>query len=146
MISLNPLRPKFSFWYRRPSYPNWVPQTVGISGLALSWFKSFWTNRMFSFTIGNSMSSTAGITYRVPQGTILGTILPLGHIIHSQNVSFTNDRLFYLDLMILPLCKRNYLKYIESWLPHTFFYLPKSKSKTEIVLFRQPIARNLLFT
>ncbi len=58
---------------------------VGIKGVALKWFSSYLQDRTCLIKIGNHVSSSASITWGVPQGSILGPtlfscMLPLGTI------------------------------------------------------------------
>ena len=48
---------------------------VGISGTALSWFRSYLTDRTFSVQVGEFSSSEALLTCGVPQGSILAPYL-----------------------------------------------------------------------
>ncbi len=43
--------------------------------VVLNWFKSFLTNRTFSFKIGNFTSSLGKLTCGVPQGSVLAPTL-----------------------------------------------------------------------
>ncbi len=47
----------------------------GVSQFALQWFKSFLTNRKQYVKIGSSKSAPLNITYGVPQGSILSSLL-----------------------------------------------------------------------
>ena len=50
---------------------NWV----GISGAALNWFHSYFTNRVFNVCINNHVSSSAPLLCGVPQGSVHGPVL-----------------------------------------------------------------------
>ena len=50
-------------------------QWVGIRGSALQWFSSYLSHRSFSVSIGQHSSSSAPLSFGVPQGSILGPIL-----------------------------------------------------------------------
>ena len=52
----------------------------GISGTCLSWFSSYLSNRRQSIAIANLISSTKELHYGVPQGSVLGPILPVLYI------------------------------------------------------------------
>ncbi len=66
---------------------NRLENSVGISGNALAWFKSYLSDR-HQFTAGNEeVSYRSQVQYGVPQGSVLGPVLftlymlPLGNII-----------------------------------------------------------------
>ncbi len=73
---------------------NRLENSVGISGSALAWFKSYLSDR-HQFTAGNEeISYRSQVQYGVPQGSVLGPVLftlymlPLGNIIRKLGVSF----------------------------------------------------------
>ena len=47
----------------------------GVSGKALDWFKSYLTDRSQSIKLGNCLSSRSHLSFRVPQGSVLGSLL-----------------------------------------------------------------------
>ena len=76
----------------------------GISGTALSWFKSYLTNRSQTVVIENFKSDSRDIIFGVPQGSVLGPVLflmytkPLLDSIDKQNIlnqSFADDTQLY---------------------------------------------------
>ncbi len=48
---------------------------VGLSGVALDWFKLYFANRSFSVKMGEHYSSNAFSPYGIPQGSILAPLL-----------------------------------------------------------------------
>ena len=48
---------------------------IGISGVALNWFKSYLTKRKQKVKIGNCTSSSCHVEFGVPQGSVLGPVL-----------------------------------------------------------------------
>ena len=76
----------------------------GISGNALSWFKSYLHNRSQSVVIDKFKSDSRTVVFGVPQGSVLGPVLflmytkPLLDSIDSQNISnqsFADDTQLY---------------------------------------------------
>ncbi len=57
-----------------------LEQCVGIKGTALNWFKSYLKHRTLSVAIGQFSSSSAPVSYGVPQGSNLGPQTLLGII------------------------------------------------------------------
>ena len=68
--------------------------TFGIHSLALSWFKSYLTERFQSVIIDGEMSSPSLLACGVPQGSVLGPVLftlysqPLSEVISSHGCVF----------------------------------------------------------
>jgi len=65
-----------------------LSHNYGISGTALSWFQSYITNCTQSVTINNLSSSSSPLSFRVPQGSVLGPIFSSctpNHFTHSSN-------------------------------------------------------------
>ena len=129
-----------------------LQHSVGISGTALEWFKSYLTGRQFSIGIGDATSSLAPLHCGVPQGSILGPILfslymlPLGDIIRSHNIHFH----FYADdsQLYLPINPKDpssisklhaCLTDIKNWMSANFLQLNDSKS--EVLIFGPPLER-----
>uniref|UniRef100_A0A8C1S6N0 Reverse transcriptase domain-containing protein n=1 Tax=Cyprinus carpio TaxID=7962 RepID=A0A8C1S6N0_CYPCA len=127
---------------------NRLHHTIGLTGTALNWFKSYLTNRTEYISLGSARSRQHTVTLGVPQGSVLGPILfiiymiPLGHVISRYGVSFhcyADDTQLYMKTSptsfsssTLTAC----LEEIRVWMKHNFLQL--NSSKTEAILVGTP--------
>ena len=81
-----------------------LQHSFGISGLALSWFSSYLSNRTHAVTINSLQSEHTTLHYGVPQGSVLGPVLfilytqPLFNLVSKHAVShhaFADDNQLY---------------------------------------------------
>uniref|UniRef100_A0A672H6K2 Reverse transcriptase domain-containing protein n=1 Tax=Salarias fasciatus TaxID=181472 RepID=A0A672H6K2_SALFA len=124
--------------------------TVGLSGTALNWFKSYLTDRTEHVALGQSTSSPHTVTCGVPQGSVLGPtlftiyMLPLGQIINKHKVSFhcyADDTQLYMKMdstlpPALPATFQACLGEIKAWMATNFLQL--NSNKTEAIIIGTP--------
>ncbi len=73
---------------------NRLENSVGLSGSALAWFKSYLSDRHQFVAVNEEVSYRSQVQYGVPQGSVQGPLfftlymLPLGNIIKKHGVSF----------------------------------------------------------
>ncbi len=117
---------------------NWV----GLSGMALKWFRSYLEGRGYFVSIGEHKSKWTSMTCGVPQGSILALLLfslymlPLSQIMRKNQIayhSYADDTQIYLALSpndyspIDSLCQC--IDEINSWMCQL------NKEKTEVIAF-----------
>ncbi len=126
---------------------------VGIKGVALKWSSSYLQDRTCLVKIGNHVSSSASITWGVPQGSILGPtlfslyMLPLGTIFRQYNINY---HMYADDLQLyFPLESDGHtyfanfhkcLTEVKEWLTNNFFKLNEDKS--EFIMFGNKMSGN----
>uniref|UniRef100_A0A3Q2VZM5 Reverse transcriptase domain-containing protein n=1 Tax=Haplochromis burtoni TaxID=8153 RepID=A0A3Q2VZM5_HAPBU len=123
-----------------------LEHVVGLKGNVLSWFKSYFSERSFSVTMGKYSSSSARLRCGVPQGSVLDPVLfslymlPLSSIFEKHNVSFhcyADDIQIYLhltgDALSSPHPLFDCLSDVKDWLSRNFLTL--NGKKTEIIVF-----------
>ena len=124
---------------------------IGITGVALEWFKQFLTNRTQRVKVGDTYSETALLLYGVIQGSILGPRL-FNIYIRSvykrveptkfEIVGFADDhqvlKTFAISLKLTALGDdiRNCLSVMAEWM--TEFFLCLNQTKTKILVVAPP--------
>ena len=122
-----------------------------ISGVALKWFRSYFTQRMQYVVVEGAKSENRNLECGVPQGSVLGPILfsmyiaPLGHIANKYGVSYhlyADDIQMYIlfepsteALETTTTLLENCVNEINVWLQNNFLKL--NEAKTELLLVGQ---------
>ena len=123
-------------------------QDMGISGVALNWFKSFLTNQTQRMKVGETYPDIADLLYGIAQGSILGPRLfniYIGSLYKYVEPTkfeiegFADDhqlvKQFLLTLEVKALGEDiiNCLKSISKWMNEHFLCLNQSKTKILVV-------------
>lgn len=125
-----------------------LEEEIGITGIALEWFRGFLTNRTQTVKIGDSFSEVALLLFGVVQGSILGPRL-FNIYIRSvykrvaptkfEIVGFADDhqliKQFLIQLKVTALGEdiRDCLDVIANWMSEHFLCLNQSKTKIIVV-------------
>uniref|UniRef100_A0A8P4GNX2 Reverse transcriptase domain-containing protein n=1 Tax=Dicentrarchus labrax TaxID=13489 RepID=A0A8P4GNX2_DICLA len=128
---------------------------IGIKGTALSWFKSYLSDRSQFVHVNDESSINTTVSHGVPQGSVLGPILftlymlPLGNIIRNHSINFhcyADDTQLYLSIKpneINQLSKlQTCLTDIKSWMTCNFLML--NSEKNEILVLGPKYLRDSL--
>uniref|UniRef100_A0A8C6NWF0 Reverse transcriptase domain-containing protein n=1 Tax=Nothobranchius furzeri TaxID=105023 RepID=A0A8C6NWF0_NOTFU len=132
-----------------------LEEVAAIRGPALTWFRSYLSNRSQRVVLNNISSRSAPLSCGVPQGSILGPLLfclyllPLSFILKKYCVQYhlyADDCQIYMSVKpqqsIQPLL--DCLRDVKCWLATNFLHL--NDSNTELILFnpvRSTVSRNL---
>ena len=119
---------------------------VGIRGQALSWFRSYPSDKYLFVNFNNFNSHQSRVRYGVPQGSVLGPLLfsrymlPLGQIIHKHDINFhcyADDTQLYQSVKpdeIIQLSKMEAcLLDIKEWMTQNFLLLKSNKTEIMVV-------------
>ena len=128
-------------------------QELGITGTALEWIKSYFSNRTTSISINGFQSAKSHLRYGLPQGSIMGPLsfsiytIPIGRIIQKHGLLYH----FYADDIQLyiqfdPSCKESTecalsklsscIQEIQSWMTTNILKLNCHKTEFVVALSR----------
>ena len=122
----------------------------GLSGLTLSWIKSYLSARNFQVNVNGLTSSSLPLPHGVPQGSVLGPLLfilyttPLSSLIADSSVNhhlYADDTQLYISFSPLDFCKniltlQNTITLISDWMTSNLLSL--NQSKTEFLVIGLP--------
>lgn len=123
-----------------------LSSSFGINSGALSWIKSYLVGRYQSVIVEDAQSSKSGLSFGVPQGSVLGPklfslyIAPIGNVIRAHGLRYhcyADDTQFYfavkrsdnLDLSVIESCLHD----IAGWMEMNKLKL--NQAKTQFILF-----------
>uniref|UniRef100_A0A3B1JTA7 Reverse transcriptase domain-containing protein n=1 Tax=Astyanax mexicanus TaxID=7994 RepID=A0A3B1JTA7_ASTMX len=126
---------------------------VGVTGTALSWFKSYLNGRYQFVRINDMSSSYTKVRHGIPEGSILGPLLftlymlPLGKVIRKHDVDFhcyADDTQLFIsakpDDRVRLKKIEDCVKDVKLWMSHNFLLL--NSDKIEVLLLGPKAARN----
>ncbi len=130
---------------------NRLENSVGISGSALAWFKSYLSDRHQFIAVHEEVSYRSQVQYGVPQGSVLGPLLftlymlPLGNIIRKHGVSFhcnADDTQLYISSRPSETHQIEKLMEcivdIKNWMTNNFLLLNSEKNRGVNYLTQKP--------
>ena len=137
---------------------NRLNSRVGVKGQALKWFASYLTNRSLRVSFGQSLSEKFELSYGVPQGSCLGTLL---HTIYASELldiiekhlpdahTYADDTQLYLSfkpaatssqadaIAAMEAC----IKDFRAWMSRNKLMLNSGKTEVMIIGTRQQLAK-----
>ena len=133
-----------------------MESTLGITGPALEWFRSYLGDRTLRVQIDDSFSASQEILWSVPQGSVLGLLLfliyllPLGILIRKHGLelhAYADDTQLYIS--IKPINQRvvdEGVAKLENCLTDIYTWMSKNKlklnaDKTEVLVMGTPQMR-----
>ena len=128
----------------------------GINGPALSWFRSYLSDRIQKVVIGSAISnSVSKLSYGIPQGSVLGPVLftlyssPLEDVILAHGLDlmlFADDSQIYVSCKRAVDCKTRVeacIDDVREWMTENRLVL--NDNKTEVIQFCSKFKRNVDF-
>ena len=131
--------------------------SLGVSGTAMQWFKSYLSNRCQCVGIGDAKSEDSHLAYGVPQGSVGGPLLfsiylqPVGNIIKTHNIKYhcyADDIQLYVSFpptrtTMLSAAKQleACIKDINTWMDSTGLKLNHLKSEVIVLGSKQMLGK-----
>ncbi len=106
---------------------NRLENSVGISGSALAWFKSYLSDRHQFIAVNEEISYRSQVQYGVPQGSVLGPLLFTLYPCYPWEISSGNMWLAFtiMLMMISSIFLHGPVKHtkLRNWMPNNFLLL-----------------------